>query len=86
MTAYDLSKICYLIQFDLEFRRRILDDPQAAIEQFQLNPEERLAFLSGDVGALHALGVHPLLLLRLQRYGVVGLTQEQYMNRMRRRR
>lgn len=38
--------------------QRFLDDPEALIAEYDLNNEERAAFLARDVASLSRLGVH----------------------------
>jgi hypothetical protein len=82
MSAYAIAKICYLVQHDPGFRADMLEDPGKAVAPFPLSRVERQALLAGDVAALQAAGVHPILLNRLHRYGAVGLTAERYARRM----
>jgi hypothetical protein len=82
MSAYAVAKICYLVQHDPRFRAAMLEDPGQAVAAFPLRQGEREALLAGDVAALQAAGVHPILLNRLQRYDVAGLTAERYARRM----
>jgi hypothetical protein len=83
MSAYAISKICYLVEHDPAFRLQILEDPETTLHGFPVSGWERAAFLAGDVAALFDLGVPALLLNRLQIYGIVGLTPEIYGKRMR---
>jgi hypothetical protein len=83
MSTYNILKICRQVDRDPLFRERILGDPVGAIAEFELTDEERAAFLSGDVKRLHDMGAHGFLLSRLAMHGVVGLTPQQYVVKLR---
>jgi hypothetical protein len=83
MSSYTVHKLIKRIQREPDFRERLQDDPKAALREYPLTHEERTALLAGDVGALHALGVHGYLLSRLVPFGLFGLTAQNYPERIR---
>jgi aromatic-ring opening dioxygenase LigAB LigA subunit len=84
VSAYAVNKLARLTLHDLSLREQMRSDPEAVVASFAgLSDEERAALLAGQVGRLHELGAHSFLLGYLARYGLVGLTQEIYAERMR---
>ena len=82
MTAYAINKICFLSECDAAFRERLRSDPQAAVADFKLDPEERQALLAGDVVTLFRRGGHPFLLQHLAQHRLFGLDREIYRERI----
>jgi hypothetical protein len=85
MSTYAVHKLIKRIQREPGFREQLQRDPEPALQESLLTEEERTALLAGDVGALHALGVHGYLLSRLVPYGLFGLTAQNYPERIRSR-
>jgi hypothetical protein len=83
MSIYAVHKVCWLAHHNSQFRERLRQDPAAAVADFHLTDAERRAVLAGDVGALALMGAHGYLLGFLQRYGLLGLNREVYLERMR---
>ena len=83
MSVYSMNKILYLIENDAAFRQRMQDAPEAVIEEFPLSSDERKAFTSGDILALHRMGVHPFLLNNFSRHSLFGVTDKNYLPRIR---
>lgn len=84
MSAYAVNKLARLTLHDLALRERMRTWPEEVVASFPgLTDEERAALLAGQVGRLHELGAHSFLLGYLARYGLVGLTQQVYAERMR---
>lgn len=83
MSLYGVNKVCHLTQVDRSFRQQMRDDPAQALEGLPLTEEERAAFLAGDVAYLCKQGAHTFLMSRLPRFGSVGLTRDEYIERMR---
>ena len=82
MSLYGVHKVCYLIETDMTFRKAMQDDPATALESMPLTPEERRAFVEKDLGTLYRAGVHTFLLSRLPRFASMGITREEYIQRM----
>jgi hypothetical protein len=83
MSSYTVHKLIKCMQREPDLRERMQRDPEGALREYPLTDEERTALLAGDVGALHALGVHGYLLSRLVPFGVFGLTAQNYPERIR---
>jgi hypothetical protein len=82
VSIYAIHKIAHLVQKDPAFRGRMQRDPAPTIADFPLTDQERRALLAGDVGELTRLGAHGYLLGHLARHGVVGLTMDNYVQRI----
>jgi hypothetical protein len=72
-----------MTQFDPAFRDRLLANPEAAVDEFKLTPQERQALLEGNVAALFQMGSHGFLLGHLSRWGAFGLTSEKARGQLR---
>jgi len=83
MSTYAVHKLIKRTQRDPAFREQLQRDPQQALREYPLTEPERAALLVGDVGALHAMGVHGYLLSRLVPFGLFGLTAQNYPERIR---
>jgi hypothetical protein len=83
MSVYQINKLLYLTDNDPAFRKRMLEDAEAAIKDFKLTSEERDALTAGAVGKLHRMGVHTFLLNHLYRYELFGVNRDNYLSRIR---
>ena len=83
MSTYAVHKLLKRIRTDAQFRALVESDPDAALAQFALSADERSALLAGEVGRLHAMGVHGYLLNTLARQRMFGVTPEVYVVRIR---
>jgi hypothetical protein len=83
MSVYQVNKILYLTDNDPEFRKRMLANPEAVLNEFRLTAEERDALTSGAVGRLYQMGVHTFLLNHLYRYELFGVNRDNYLERIR---
>ncbi|HEY7466076.1 MAG TPA: hypothetical protein VIB47_05230 [Dehalococcoidia bacterium] len=83
MSLYGINKVCHLTQVDPAFRERMKTDPAGALAGLPLTAEEREAILRGDVAQLRRWGAHTFLLSRLPRFDSLGLSREEYIERMR---
>jgi hypothetical protein len=83
MSVYQVNKLLYLTDNDPDFRKRMLADPQAVLNEFRLSAEERDALTSGAVGKLYQMGVHTFLLNHLYRYQLFGVNRDNYLERIR---
>ena len=83
MSLYGVNKVCYLTQVDPAFRERMRTDAAGALAELPLTAEERSAILRGDVAQLRRWGAHTFLLSRLPRFDALGLSREEYIERMR---
>jgi hypothetical protein len=62
MSLYGAQKLLFRLNNDPAARGRFAADPDAVLAEYPLTGEERRALAEADVGALHVMGVHPLLL------------------------
>ena len=82
MSLYSVHKVAHHVAKNPEFRERLKKDPEAAIRDYRLTPEERRALLAGDVGRLAQLGAHGYLLGHFARHEVLGLNRHNYPQRI----
>jgi hypothetical protein len=62
MSLYQLQKLIYHVNRDVEHREHYRQNPGAFTKKYDLTEEERVALLNVDVRALYTIGVHSLLL------------------------
>jgi hypothetical protein len=83
MSVYQINKILYLTDNDAAFRKRMKEEPEAALKDFRLTEGEYDALTSGAVGKLYQIGVHTFLLNHLSRYELFGVNRDNYLSRIR---
>jgi Aromatic-ring-opening dioxygenase LigAB, LigA subunit len=83
MSVYQVNKILYLTDNDAGFRKRMKEEPEAALKEFHLSKAEYKALTSGAVGKLYQMGVHTFLLNHLSRYELFGVNRDNYLKRIR---
>jgi hypothetical protein len=57
MTVQDVTEVLSRARDDPEFRRLLRTAPDRALHGYDIEPDERAAIISGDVGRLEELGV-----------------------------
>ena len=62
MSLYAVQKVLFKMNKDAATRARYKSDRDALLAEYTLTEEERRALAEVDVGQLHLMGVHPLLL------------------------
>ena len=62
MSLYSVQKVLFRLNNDAAARRRFAEECDALLAEYALTDEERRALAGADVGQLHLMGVHPLLL------------------------
>ena len=62
MSLYYVQKLLYRLNKDAATRQRFVQERDAVLAEYALTDEERRAIAEADVGRLHLMGVHPLLL------------------------
>jgi hypothetical protein len=82
MSIYEVHAVCRAALKDETFRAALAEDPEAALDEFELDPAERHALLSGDVAQLYEQGAHEYVLMWLARAEVFGLTVPEYVKRI----
>jgi len=83
MSVYQVNKLLYMTDNDPAFRKRIKEEPEAALNDFRITKEEHDALISGSVGKLYQMGVHTFLLNHLSRYELFGVNRDNYLERIR---
>lgn len=83
MSVYQINKLLYLTDNDQAFRKRMKEEPEKVLGDFQLTAEEHAALTSGAVGKLYQMGVHTFLLNHLYRYELFGVNRDNYLTRIR---
>jgi protocatechuate 4,5-dioxygenase alpha chain len=62
MSLYSVQKLLFQLNNDPSTRKRFTAERDTLLAEYALTDEERRALADADVGRLHLLGVHPLLL------------------------
>jgi len=83
MSVYQVNKLLYMTDNDPAFRKRMKEEPEAALNDFRITKEEQDALTSGSVGKLYQMGVHTFLLNHLSRYELFGVNRDNYLERIR---
>ena len=83
MNIYLVHTLCRRVLHDKDFRKFILEDPEAAVSSMPFDDEERAALLAGDVGRLNREGASGFLLLLLCRFEIFELKLSIFNRRMR---
>ena len=83
MSVYQVNKLLYMSDNDPAFRKRMKEEPEAALNDFRITKEEQDALTSGSVGKLYQMGVHTFLLNHLSRYELFGVNRDNYLERIR---
>jgi hypothetical protein len=83
MSIYQVNRLCHRVFHDAAFREAVKRDPKAAIADWPFTDDERKALLDGDVKRLYEWGAHPFLLAHFTRWGLFGLTDANYSERIR---
>jgi len=81
VSLYYTQKLLYQLNRDPLVQRRLRDDFEGLLAEYDLTEEERSAFRARDVGLLYVLGVNGQLLMH---YGaLIGLEWSEYLEAMR---
>ena len=62
MSLYAVQKVLFQLNNDAATRTRFAADRDALLAEYALTQDERRALADADVGTLHIMGAHPLLL------------------------
>ncbi len=62
MSLYQLQKLLYHVNRDVERRQRYREDTKGFVKSYELSEKEAEAVLNVDTRALYEMGVHSLLL------------------------
>ena len=82
MSLYYINKVFYKLDTDEAFLAKFRSDVDEALKEFSLTAEEAAAVKSGDITALYQMGAHGFLLNSLSRHKLCGVTQENYLARI----
>jgi len=81
VSLYYTQKLLYQLNRHPLVQRRLRDDFEGLLAEYDLTEEERSAFRARDVGLLYVLGVNGQLLMH---YGaLIGLEWSEYLEAMR---
>ncbi|MFD8414661.1 hypothetical protein ACFV2Q_23375 [Streptomyces sp. NPDC059650] len=83
MSVHAIDRLCYDVAHEPEILERLRTDPRRELARRPLTAEERDELLRGDVAALYRRGAHPVLLVRLAGFRVLGLDPALYAARIR---
>jgi Aromatic-ring-opening dioxygenase LigAB, LigA subunit len=83
LSVYTVQEIAWRALHDDAFRERLLEAPEEALREEELEPAERAALLTGDVAALHMMGAHEYLLCHFAAVGAFGLDRPTFSERIR---
>lgn len=86
MSAYEIDLFTHCLSVDPEFRAGILAGDEKSWQAVPLTAEERAALESVDIGWLYEHGANDFLLHNLFRFGVGGITIEDYVRGIKRHR
>jgi Aromatic-ring-opening dioxygenase LigAB, LigA subunit len=74
MSVIAIHKLCREFLRDHVCRPAMKTNPAAAIEKYDLTPEEKKALLAGDGVTLHHMGVNDFMMGYLARFGSCRLS------------
>ncbi|GHE44406.1 hypothetical protein CP980_33415 [Streptomyces vinaceus] len=83
MSVHAIDRLCYDIAHEPGTLERLRADPRRELADRPLTADERDELLRGDVAALYRRGAHPVLLVRLAAFRVLGLDPALYAARIR---
>ena len=81
MSLYAAQKLLYHLNREPVVQARFKADTSAVLDDYELNDEERAAFLAGDVGKLYVLGANGQLLMHFA--ALLGMPWADYIEAMR---
>ena len=81
MSLYAAQKLLYHLNREPAVQARFEAEKAAVLDDYELNDEEREAFLAGDVGKLYVLGANGQLLMHFA--ALLGMPWADYIESMR---
>ena len=81
MSLYGMQKFLYHLNRDPRVQQRFRTEQAALLDDYVLNPEERAAVVSGDVGLIYVLGANGQLLMHFAAF--LGMPWADYIQAMR---
>jgi hypothetical protein len=83
MSLYQVNKILYLLEVDSRFLAEMKSNPAEAICGMPLTEDERIAFITGDVGKLYLMGANMFMLDSIARHQLYGIDRRSYLEQVR---
>ncbi len=81
MSLYATQKLLYHLNRDSAVQARFRAEPVALFDGYELDQEERAAFVAGDIGKLYVLGANGQLLMHFA--ALLGMPWADYIEAMR---
>jgi Aromatic-ring-opening dioxygenase LigAB, LigA subunit len=81
MSLYAAQKLLFHLNREPAVQKSFRDSREAALEGYELTPEEREAFVAGDIGKLYVLGANGQLLMHFA--ALLGMPWADYIEAMR---
>ena len=82
MSLYSVQKLLFLLNRDKAIQARFKSDLAGLLDDFELDPEERRAISTPDIGLLYVLGVNGQILMHFAAF--CGIAWPDYLEAMRR--
>lgn len=80
MSLFQVERFIFQLKHDEKLQTRLRDRDPDLFEGFDVTAQEQAALRDGEVEALYAMGVHPLLLAPFSRYA--GIKPADYHRRL----
>ena len=80
MSLYQVQKLLYNLNRDPEVQTRYHEDFSTLLDHYELEPDERKALESGDIGELYIMGVNGQLLMHYS--ALIGQQWDEYIQAM----
>ena len=81
MSLYSAQKLLFHLNRDAAVQKRFREDLSSLLDDYDLSPEEREAFVAGDIGKLYVLGANGQLLMHFA--ALLGMPWADYIEAMR---
>jgi Aromatic-ring-opening dioxygenase LigAB, LigA subunit len=81
VSLYHAQKLLFHLNRETAVQERFRESRAAVLDAYELSPEERDAFLTGDIGKLYVLGANGQLLMHFA--ALLGMPWADYIEAMR---
>jgi hypothetical protein len=81
VSLYSAQKLLFHLNRDAAVQKRFREDLSSLLDDYDLSPEEREAFVAGDIGKLYVLGANGQLLMHFA--ALLGMPWADYIEAMR---
>lgn len=81
MSLYGVQKFLFHMNRDVRIQQRFKAEPEAVLDEYPLNAQERAAIRTGDIGLIYVLGANGQLLMHYAAF--LGLPWPDYIQAMR---